>query len=79
MSLVALSNGAHRVTVFATDEVGNNAEKTVYFNIAPFPWLVVVAVLTIIIIVASVGYIVFKRRKTGADTSASSSPVIRKD
>jgi hypothetical protein len=40
----------------------------VYFNIAPFPWLVVVAVLTIIIIVAAVGYIVFKRRKTGVDT-----------
>jgi hypothetical protein len=79
MSLVALSNGAHRVTVFATDEVGNNAEETVYFNIAPFPWLVVVAVLTIIIIVVSVGFIFFKRRKTGADMSAYSSPVIRKD
>jgi N-acetylneuraminic acid mutarotase len=73
MSLVALSNGAHRVTVFVTDNVGNIAEETVYFNIAPFPWLAVVAVLTIIIIVAAAGYLVFKRRKTGADTTASSS------
>ena len=59
--------------------LGNNAEKTVYFNIAPFPWLVVVAVLTIIIIVAAVGYIVFKRRKTGVDTPITSSPVIKKE
>jgi N-acetylneuraminic acid mutarotase len=71
MSLVALSNGAHRITVFATDALGNNAEKTVYFNIAPFPWLVVVAVLTIIIIVAAVGYLIFKRKKTGAVAPAS--------
>ncbi len=51
--------------------LGNNAEKTVYFNIAPFPWLLVVAVLTIIIIVAAVGYIAIKRKKTGAVTPAS--------
>lgn len=79
MSLVALSNGAHRVTVFVTDNLGNIAEETVYFNIAPFPWLAVVAVLTIIIIVAAVGYIVFKRRKAGDDMPAPSAPVIKKD
>lgn len=57
MTLVALSNGGHYVTVYATDGMGNIAEETVYFEIAPFPWLLVVAVLTIVIIVVAAGYI----------------------
>lgn len=60
MTLVALSNGGHYVTVYATDGMGNIAEETVYFEIAPFPWLLVVAVLTIVIIVVAAAYIVFK-------------------
>ncbi len=36
VTLPALSNGSHRLTLYATDEVGNSAEKTVYFNIAAF-------------------------------------------
>jgi N-acetylneuraminic acid mutarotase len=60
MTLVALSNGGHYVTVYATDGMGNIAEKTVYFEIAPFPWLLVVAVLTIVIIVVAAAYIMFK-------------------
>jgi N-acetylneuraminic acid mutarotase len=63
MTLVALSNGGHYVTVYAADSMGNVAEEIVYFNIAPFPWLLVVAVLTIVIIVLAAGYIVFKLKK----------------
>ncbi len=69
VTLVALSDGAHRATVYATDEMGNLAAETVYFNIAPFPILAVVAVLTIIIIVVSAGYLFLKRRKTGKETN----------
>jgi N-acetylneuraminic acid mutarotase len=60
ITLVALSNGGHYVTVYATDGMGNIAEETVYFEVAPFPWLLVVAVLTIVIIVGAAAYIVFK-------------------
>ncbi len=67
VTLVALSNGAHHVAVYSTDAMGNLAEETVYFNIAPFPILAVVAILTIIIIVVSSGYLFFKRRKTEKD------------
>jgi N-acetylneuraminic acid mutarotase len=62
ITLVALSNGGHYVTVYATDGLGNIAEQTVYFEIAPFPWLLVVAVLTIVIIVVAAAYIVLKMK-----------------
>jgi hypothetical protein len=62
ITLVALSNGGHRLTVYATDPLGNRAEETVYFNIAPFPFLAVVAVLTIAIIVGATGFLFVKRR-----------------
>ncbi len=71
ITLVALSNGAHHVTVYATDDIGNVAQETVYFNIAPFPMLAVVAILTITIIVGAASYIFFKFRKTGAAKSSS--------
>ena len=59
VTLVALSDGGHRLTVYATD-AANSAQETVYFNIAPFPILTVVAALTIIIIVVAAVYIVWK-------------------
>lgn len=63
MTLPALTDGSHRLTVYATDEIGNYAEKTVYFDIAPFPTVQVVAVLASIIIAVAAIYIVFKRKK----------------
>jgi N-acetylneuraminic acid mutarotase len=63
VTLPALSDGSHSLTVYATDEFGNYAEKTVYFNIALFPMLAVAAVLAIITIVLAAGYLLFKRRK----------------
>ncbi len=67
MTLVALSNGAHRITIYATDTIGNIGEETVYFDIAPFPWLLVIAISAIAIIVVALGYIFVKRKKSGAE------------
>ena len=63
VTLPALSNGAHRVTVYAVDAMGNASEETVYFNIAPFPVLLVIALIVVIIIVVAAAYIVFKLKK----------------
>ena len=64
ITLPALTNGAHRLSLFATDDFGNSAEKTVSFNIAPFPLVAVVAVLAIVTIALAGGYLFFKRRKS---------------
>jgi N-acetylneuraminic acid mutarotase len=76
ITLVALSNGGHRLTVYATDTLGNRAQETVYFNIAPFPFLAVVAILTIAIIVGATGFLFVKRknrRKTELNPKTSKS------
>ena len=63
LTLAALSNGAHSLTVYATDEVGNLGEQTVYFDVAQFPFLLLVAAITIVVIISSSGFIVLKRSK----------------
>jgi hypothetical protein len=63
LTLAALSNGAHSLTVYATDEVGNFGEQTVYFEVAQFPFLLLVAAIVIVIIISSSGFIIFKRSK----------------
>ena len=65
VTLPALSNGSHRLTVYATDEVGNTGSKTVYFNIASFPTVTIVGVAATITIVLAAGYLLFERRKSG--------------
>ena len=65
VTLPALSNGSHSISIYATDEVGNSASETVYFNIAPFPVITVVAIVAIIIIALSGGYLFLKRQKSG--------------
>ncbi len=63
VTLPALTNGSHRLTIYAVDEVGNSGSKTVYFSIMPFPTILAAALIaTIIIVVASV-YLFMKRRK----------------
>jgi hypothetical protein len=64
VTLPALSNGSHRLTVWATDEYGNTGSKTVYFNIAPFPTLTVVGVAASITIVLAGGYLLIPRKKS---------------
>jgi N-acetylneuraminic acid mutarotase len=63
VTLPALSDGQHRLTVYATDDLGNTSEQTVHFTIALFPTVTVVAVLVIITIALAAGYIFFKTRK----------------
>ena len=63
LTLAALSNGGHRLTVYATDEVGNLGEQTVYFEVTQFPFLLVVAIITIAVIILSSGFIAYKRGK----------------
>jgi hypothetical protein len=71
-----LADGPHRLTLYAADMVGNSAEKTVFFNIAPFPVVAAVAVLTIVIIALAGGYLFLKRRKPSGtkQTGAAKSP-----
>jgi hypothetical protein len=63
ITLPAVSNGSHRLTVYANDTLGNAGSETVYFNIATFPTLTLVAVLATVTIVLASAYIIFKRRK----------------
>jgi N-acetylneuraminic acid mutarotase len=64
VTLPALSNGSHLLTLYVTDDLGNSAEKTVAFDIAPFPTVTVAAALAIGTIAFATGYLFFKRRKS---------------
>jgi N-acetylneuraminic acid mutarotase len=72
-TLLALSNGGHRITLYAIDSLGNASEDTVYFEVAPFPWLLLTAVLVTTIIVVAASYIMIKRKKAGAEGSGGDS------
>jgi N-acetylneuraminic acid mutarotase len=63
VTLPALSNGSHRLTVYATDKLGITGSKTVYFDIAPFPTLTVVGVAASVTIVLAAGYLLLPRKK----------------
>ena len=63
VTLPALPNGSHRLTVYATDELGNSGSETVYFNIAPFPMITATAIVAIITIALAAGYLFLKRRE----------------
>lgn len=65
VTLPALTDGSHRLTIYATDEVGNADATTVYFSISSFPFVTVVAAVVIVIIVSASGYLFYKSRKTG--------------
>jgi N-acetylneuraminic acid mutarotase len=63
VTLAALANGSHTLTLYVTDEVGNSGQKSVSFNIAPFPMVLLVAVIAIVTIVLAGGYLLVKRKK----------------
>jgi hypothetical protein len=50
------------LTLYAADELGNLAEKTVFFNVSPFPIIAIVAVVAIVIIVVASGYLLYKHK-----------------
>ena len=65
VTLAVLSTGSHNITFYATDLVGNTgASGTVYFEIAPFPTVLIVAVAVSITITAAAAYLLLKRKKT---------------
>ncbi len=65
VTLAVLSDGSHNITFYAEDLVGNTgASRTVYFEISPFPTVLVVAVAVTITIIAATAYLYLKRRKT---------------
>jgi N-acetylneuraminic acid mutarotase len=71
VTLAVLSEGSHHVTFYAIDLVGNTgASKTVYFEIAPFPTVLVVAVAVTVTIAVATGYLLLKRRKTTSKKKA---------
>ena len=65
VSLPALTNGSHRLTIYATDEVGNSDSKTIYFSISTFPIIGVIAAIAVAIIISATGYLFYHRKKTG--------------
>jgi N-acetylneuraminic acid mutarotase len=75
VSLPALSNGAHFLTVYATDSVGNVGGQTVYFNIEPFPLLTVAAIVALTIIVGAGSYLLFYRHRRGSRNEEKNSSV----
>jgi N-acetylneuraminic acid mutarotase len=65
VTLAVLTEGSHSLTFYATDLVENTgASRTVYFDIAPFPTVLVVAVVVTVTIAVVAGYLLIKRRKT---------------
>jgi hypothetical protein len=77
VTLAALSTGSHNITFYAIDLVGNTgASGTVYFEIAPFPTVLVVAVAVTITITAAAAYLFLKRKKTVTkNTKQNSNPL----
>jgi N-acetylneuraminic acid mutarotase len=64
LTLPALPDGSHHLTIYVTDELGNSgASETVYFTITSFPTFLFAAIITIIVILLASGYLVFKSRK----------------
>jgi parallel beta-helix repeat protein len=67
-TLTQLSNGLHKVTVYANDTFGNTgASKTIYFNITePFPTILVIALIASVASVGIIGVVLlvyFKKLK----------------
>ncbi len=63
VTLAVLADGSHNITFYAIDLVGNTgSSRTVYFEIAPFPTVLVVAVAVTLTITVATAYLYLKRR-----------------
>jgi parallel beta-helix repeat protein len=66
-TLAVLPEGSHNIVVYANDTAGNAGfSEIVYFSVAPFPIILVVAVIVTIVIVGAVVLIYFKRPRKQA-------------
>lgn len=63
VTLAALSDGSHYVTIYVTGIYGLSNSATVYFNVAPFPTLTVVGIAASAIIVVASVYLLLPRKK----------------
>jgi len=63
VTLPALSNGSHSVTIYVTGIYGLSNSETVYFNVAPFPTLTFVGVAASVVIVVASGYLLLPKKK----------------
>jgi N-acetylneuraminic acid mutarotase len=64
VTLAVLSQGSHNITFYAIDLVGHiGASRTIYFEIAPFPTVMVAAIAVTITIIVAASYLMLKRRK----------------
>jgi parallel beta-helix repeat protein len=64
VTLAVLPVGSHSVVVYANDTAGNaGASRIIYFNIEPFPIMLIVAVIVIVVIVGAVLLIYFRVSK----------------
>jgi hypothetical protein len=64
VTLAVLPEGSHNIVVYANDTAGNlGVSKTIYFDIEPFPIMLVVAVIVIVVIVGALLLIYFKKAK----------------
>lgn len=64
VTLAALSNGSYEITFYAIDLFGNDgASETVFFEITPFPTVLLTALAVTTTITAATAYLFLKRRK----------------
>jgi N-acetylneuraminic acid mutarotase len=63
VTLPALPNGPHSLTVYAIDELGNSGSETVSFDIEPFPMIMATAIVATITIILAAGYLYLKRQQ----------------
>jgi N-acetylneuraminic acid mutarotase len=63
ITLPAIPQGQHTLTIYATDQLGNVASKTVTFTIYVFPVFWIVGTSAIIIIILAGSYLLIKRKK----------------
>jgi hypothetical protein len=74
-TLTGLSEGAHNLTFYVTDSVGNTgASETIYFGIEPFPTALVAAVAAAVVsaVVVGVSLLVHFRKRKKLSRNASS-------
>jgi N-acetylneuraminic acid mutarotase len=64
VTLAVLSEGSHFINFYATDSIGNNGSSVrIYFNVAPFPTLIVISTILIVIIILMAAYLFLNRKQ----------------
>jgi hypothetical protein len=68
-TLTGLENGAHNVTLYASDLAGNNATpKTLHFTVAAFPVVPIVAAIATAAVSCGLGLLIYFKKRVGQET-----------